>query len=408
MSNRRYTTPPPAAKVSNAPLWLRISLAAACVASAIVATTLIATYNRSGIQKSGQDTATPEDEARAHIRSRPFDFVGHTALADTISAPQINAATSADMKRLLTAAKTLAPTDPIVMRTQVRAAHHAQQYGLAMTLASQLLDRSPADANDALVALAAMQDEPTWPQFAANRLAQGWPGADILAFYLCDRDANTNNLLLFAHQIARVRPISLKALHCIERKLIRAGLYENAYHLRLVATPQLSRRIDFAFNGEFELPASGSAFDWNLADGGAYRSGFDVALRRGTDNGRTGGKLFARFHARQIKSALVTQHLALIPGKYRLSYVSSETGFAPGEAPQWTLRCLGNPRPVEPMTWEEKFEDDNWLKRTTTFSVSADCPGQLLVYEVASRLKLLEGLRGSLVMDSVVIEKINK
>jgi hypothetical protein len=408
MSNRRHKTQPVSSTSDRGSAGLRVMFAVASTLFGIAALAIIATHDPRGAQYSTQVSITPEDEARAHIRNRPFDFVGYTALADTISSPQASAATATEIKRLLVSAKTLAPTDPVVMRAQVRVAHHAQQYAVAMELASRLLDRSPADATEALVALAAMQDEPTWPQFAAKRLAQGWPGADVLALYLCERSTNTNNLLLFAHQIAKVRPMSLKPLHCIERKLIRAGLVENAYHLRLVASPQFPRRVDFVFNGEFEAPASGSAFDWNLSEGGAYRAGFDVALRRGTDKGRTGGKLFARFHGRQIKAPLATQHLALIPGKYRVSYVASETGFAPGEAPQWTLRCLGSSRATENLTWEEKYEDDNWLRRTSTFVVVAECPGQLLSYEVSSRLKVLEGLRGTLVLDSIVIEKINK
>jgi hypothetical protein len=407
MSSRRNKAPP-VVSPPRAPTWLRIANALSAACFGLVAATLVASGDTATSQRRGDESFTPQDEARAHILRRPFDFVGYTALADTLSSPQQNAAISKEIKSLLISAKTLAPTDPIVMRAQIRVAHHSGQHATAMELASHLLDRSPADANDALVALAAMQDEASWPQFASKRLAQGWPGADVLALYLCDRNTNTNNLLLFAHQIARLRPISLKPLHCIERKLIRDGLYENAYHLRLIATPQLARRVDFVFNGEFESSASGSPFDWNLSEGGAYRSGFDVALRRGTDNGRTGGKLFARFHGRQVKAPLITQHLALIPGRYRISYVTAESGFGPGEAPQWTVRCLGNTRPTEPLTWEEKFEDDNWLIRTATFSLSSDCPGQLLSYEVTSRLKALEGLRGTLVMDSVKIERPTK
>jgi hypothetical protein len=408
MSSRRQKTLRTPATVAPARKSLRLIVGAFALFFATITSLLIATDSGSIGSKVIETSATPQDEARQHIRARPFDFVGYTALADTISSPQLSDINNAEIKRFLSAAKTLAPTDPIVMRTQVRVAHHAQQKGVAMEIASRLLDRSPADTNDALVALASMQDEPEWPQFAAKRLAQGWPGADLLALYLCERDTNTNNLMLFAHQIARVRPISLKPLHCIERKLIRAGLVENAYHLRLVATPGLSRRVDFVFNGEFESSATGSAFDWNLSDGGAYRAGFDVALRRGTDNGRGGGKLYARFHGRQIKSSLATQHLALIPGKYRISYVTAESGFAQGEAPQWTLRCIGGARPIEALTWEEKFESDNWLVRTSTFAIGSECPGQILTYEVSSKLKSLEGLRGSLVMDSVKIEKVNK
>jgi hypothetical protein len=348
-------------------------------------------------------TALPIDLARHHVASHPFDFVGYTALAESAAA---STDTHVEAKRALVIAKQLAPLDPIVTRSEFRVAHALGDTAVAMRKASRLLDVSTLDHSDALQTLAAMSGDPLWPEFVAERLKDGWIGADTLLIYLCERRADSNRVLLLAHQIARMRPVSTPALHCVEHQLVRAGAVDTAYHLRLVASANLAKQLGYVFNGDFEQAASGSAFDWAVAQGGTYRAGFEISLRRGSDNGRSGGKLVARFNGRPVKSALAHQYLALIPGRYRIVSHSAETGFNPGEAPVWTLRCATSSSQSLELDWAEQFEDQQWVRRSATFSIGRECPGQLLSFAVTSRLKSLEGLRGTAVVDSVRIERI--
>ncbi len=389
--------PPLVRTTSNANVVVNVAIALFAIAALAMA------FGQLPRKASATEPLDPVAESRTQIATHPFDFVGFAGLADVALDDERG---RGDALRALSVAKHLAPNDPLVMRAEFRLAEAVGNRTRAMDRAAKLLDISPLDASEALQKLANLTEDPAWPSFAEARMRDGWPAADRLLRYMCERNIDLNRLLLFAHQIARNRAVATAALHCVEHKLVNAGAVEAAYHLRLVGGPRSDKRMSFVFNGEFDHDPIGSPFDWVLTQGGEYRAGFDVTIRRGTESGRPGGKLYVRFNGRPVKAPVVQQNLALIPGKYRLTTSATESGLGANEAPSWFVRCTGGNAPALDLQWTEQFDTKQWVRRTAVFEIAKECAGQRLSLEVSSRLKALEGMRGSVLIDAVSIEKL--
>jgi hypothetical protein len=344
-----------------------------------------------------------EESSLVRIAQHPFDYVSYLEFAETEATRPPKAA---QVRQAIEVAKSLAPTEALVARAEFRSAHARGDEARSLEAAWRLLELSPNDAGDALEALTAFSGTATWASFVSKRLDQGWQSAEKLLHFMCDRGIDENRLLFLAHRIARHRAIEREALHCVENKLVRAGSVDTAYHLHLTAQRALVNRLSFVANGEFERAPSGSPFDWTITPGGQFREGFDAQFSTNPSQQRPGAKLSVRFNGRKIEKPVITQYLALLPGKHRLTTVVSESGFGASEAPQWKLRCIGSGAPpIEPV-WTESKIDARWARKQAEFSIPKECAGQLLSLEVLSRLKALEGSRGVVSIDEVRIERV--
>jgi hypothetical protein len=351
----------------------------------------------------GRSSENSEISAKQFLSKKPFDYTGYADLAEWFvfkTPSEFRAA-----RRALDMARLLAPNDPLLLRAELRVAHAAGDGRTAMERAADLVDRSPVDFQEAVNTLATLSDDPNWLAFADARSALAWKGFDHVLLRMCNNKFDRNKILLLAHKVARKRPIDQFTLNCIEHAIVNSGSVESAYHLRLVASPNQSGRIEHVFNGGFESQPIGSPFDWMLTAGGAYRSGFDLSIKRGLDFGRSGGKLVARFNGRPVQSALAYQYLALIPGSYRIKYATHEVAFNEGDAPQWVLRCADAQRTPIPLTWTTTVEENHWASHEARFQISKTCAGQHLSLEIGSKIRRLEGLRGTSIIDNVRIER---
>ncbi len=339
-----------------------------------------------------------------YLRLRPFDSAGYLAVAGSA-----NSGTAEGAIRLrthaLNAASRLAPVDPQVIRAESALALSNGEIRAGLDKVARLSAISPADRADALHVLASYVDHPQWREFAEARLAGGWDGADEFLLALCNEPVFGQRALAVAWQFVRFKPIAAPAAHCIEKRAIAMGDVQGAYRLRLSAAASLPRVIGFVFNGDFELPLSGSPFDWTVEPGGEYREGFVAAIRPNAASPNSQQSLSVRLTGRAIKSPIVQQHLALEVGRYLLTYASKRSNPTGSNMPAWMIRCTGSGTPLITDPWSDSAIESGWTSHQVVFSVGGNCAGQLLSLEPKSKLSALEGLHGTLLVDKVSIER---
>jgi hypothetical protein len=335
------------------------------------------------------------------VRGRQFDYAMYLEHAELLSTDtaQITAANNA-----IAHARLLAPNEPLVLRGAYRVAVASGDMTAALSNATRLADISPADRVHAFAGIAALVESPIWERFFLNRLKERWQSADPFLRYLCEKRFDSSRLLSLAQMAQRNQQVQTTTLHCIENALVTAGYVETAYTFRLVSRMP-GQRIDYLSNGEFDEKPSGSPFDWRITAGGEYRAGFDAAIRTGTDFGRVGSKLVVRFNGRPIKTAIAQQYLALFPGHYTLTTVSTTTGLAPDSRPEWRISCVGSSSAPIAIKSDSGNLDGAWQRMESSFAIASGCTGQLLTFQVGSRLATLEGAKGVAIVDSILIER---
>jgi hypothetical protein len=340
----------------------------------------------------------------AYLKLRPFDSAGYLALSESSGQGAADGALRL-RSHAVSAAALLAPVDPQVIRAQAALAFARGDVRVGLDKTARLAAISPMDQADAFSVLAAHVAHPAWPDFAAARLSAGWEVSDQFLLKLCNEPQLTRYAFSVAAQFVRFRPLSPAASHCVENRAIASGDILGAYRLRLSAARSLPSRIGFVFNGEFELPVSGSRFDWTIEPGGEYREGFVAAIRPDGGPGGLGKALHVRFTGRPVQSPIVQQYLALPVGQYRLSYLSQQTAQSSTNYAVWKLKCAANDTPLITETWSSSAAASGWTKSEAPFSVGVNCPGQVLSLEAKSRLAALEGMRGTLLVDNVRVEQ---
>ena len=375
-----------------------------CLVGVLVGAVFFASASRYFWTPDDRDAASERFEPLAYLRLRPFDSAGYLALSESVTEGSADGA-----MRLRThavgAASLLAPVDPQVIRADATLAFARGEVRSGLDKMARLAVISPMDQADAFRVLESYVTHPVWQDFAAARLNAGWDVSDQFLLKLCNDPQLARYAFAVAAQFARFGPLSPAASQCAENRAVASGDVQGAYRLRLSAAKTLPARIGFAFNGDFELPLSGSVFDWTIEPGGEYREGFVAAVR--PDIGFAGSnKAFSlRFTGRPIRSRMAQQHLALGPGKYHLYYVSKQTVQPATNSPAWTLRCVGNDAPLILDSWADSDASGGWMRHRVPFTVGVNCSGQLLSLEPKSKLSSLEGIKGTLVIDDVRVEQ---
>ena len=340
-----------------------------------------------------------------YLKTRPFDALGYLALSESLASKGSEASLSLQTRALSTAAF-LAPTDPQVVRAAAAFAFLQRDVPATMNNLARLAVISPNDQAEAFEALSKFVTHPAWQDFAAARLKAGWNESDEFLVALCNRASTTRYSLAVATHFAKYRPIAPGASHCVENWAIASGQVLAAYQLRLNGAKTLPTRIGYVFNGDFELPPSGSAFDWALESGGEYREGFVATIRPEMGSNNLSRALSVRFTRRPIRSPIARQILALPAARYQLSYLSKLAVPLPSNALVWTLTCVGTGASVVSEKWSDTSEKGGWTRHSVPFAVSDKCPGQLLSLGPKSKLIALEGLQGTLLIDDVRVEKL--
>lgn len=379
--------------------------AAICLIGLLAGTAFLLNAWRFVSSPDERDTTPVSPAPLDYLKTRPFDALGHLALSESL-ASGASEASLAFRTRTLSAAAFLAPTDPQVVRAAAALAFSQGDIVGTLNNLAKLAVVSPNDRFEAFDALSKFVTHPAWQDFAAARLKAGWNESDEFLVALCNRPSTTRYSLAVATHFARYRPIAPGASHCVENRAIASGQVQAAYQLRLNGAKTLPSRIGYVFNGDFELPPSGSAFDWAVESGGEYREGFVAAIRPEIGSDKLSRVLSVRFTRRPIRSPIARQILALPPARYQLSYLSKVAVSMAENAHVWTLTCVGSGTSVIIEKWIDTIEKGGWLRHSVPFAVSDKCPGQLLSLDPRSKLVALEGLQGTLFIDDVRVEKL--
>ena len=375
-----------------------------CMLGALVGAIFFGSASRYFKAPDDRDSASEPFVPLAYLRLRPFDFAGYLALSE--SAGEDNAGGAIRLRmHAMGAASLLAPVDPQVMRADAALAFERNDVRSGLDKTARLAAISPMDQADAFGVLASYVTHPAWRDFAAARLSAGWEVSDQFLMKLCNDPQLTQYVFAVAAQFARFRPLSPAASNCAENRAIASGDIQGAYRLRLSAAETLPARIGFVFNGDFELPLSGTLFDWTIEPGGEYREGFVAAIRPDIGFGGSNRALSLRFTGRSIRSQMAQQYLALGPGNYQLSYLSKQTVQPAANRPAWALRCVGTGTSLIIENWADLAANAGWTRHRVPFIVGVNCSGQVLSLEPKSKLSSLEGIKGTLVIDEVRVEQ---
>jgi len=379
--------------------------AAICLIGLVVGTAFLFNAWRFVLSPDERDPTPVSPAPLDYLKMRPFDAVGHLALSESL-ASTASEASLALQNRTLRAAAFLAPTDPQIVRAEAALAFSQGDIPGTLDNLAKLAVISPRDRSEAFDALSKFVTHPAWQDFAAARLKAGWNEADDFLVALCNRPSTTRYSLAVATNFARYHPIAPAASHCVERRAIAAGQVQAAYQLRLNGARTLPARIGYVFNGDFELPPSGSAFDWAVESGGDYREGFVAAIRPEIGSEKLSRVLSVRFTRRPIGSPIARQILALPTGRYQFSYLNKLAAPMAENALVWTLTCVDSGTSVIVEKWSDSIEKGGWTRHSVPFVVSDKCQGQSLSLNPKTKLIALEGLQGTLLIDDVRVEKL--
>lgn len=371
----------------------------------VASTVFVANAWRFVSSPNDRDAAPDSPAPLEYVKSRPFDALGHLALSQSLAADPVSAS-QALRTRALRSAEFLSPTDPQIVRAATRLAFLQGDVPATLHNLAKLAVVAPLERFEAFEALSKFVTHPAWQDFVEARLKAGWNDSDEFLTALCNRASTTGYSLFVATQFAKYHPIAPGASHCVERRAIASGQVQAGYQLRLNGAKTLPSRIGYVFNGDFESMPSGSPFDWTVEPGGEYREGFVAAIRPEIGSGNASRILSVRFTRRPLRSPIAHQILALPAARYQLSYLNSLTAPAPENAVAWKLTCIASGAPLIVEKWSDAGVGDRWVRRSVTFVISEQCPGQLLSLDPTSKLIALEGLRGTLLIDDIRVEKL--
>lgn len=350
------------------------------------------------------------NDASRYISKRPFDPVGWLAWAGTRGLLAKDAALAA---RVVNAAATLGPVDPQVLRAQALLAFQQGRVDVGLVRMADLAVIFPAEAGDSFAALRAHATHPEWKQFWDAQLLKRWPAVDSFLLHSCQSGAPLATLFAIAQPAVSKQPLTDATVKCIGNKAISEGRVPAAHWLWINAMQTSPRSLGNVFNGDFEQLVTGHLFDWRFAPGGEYREGFAATVSR-DDSSSTRSRnqtnsdnhvLSIRFNGRALTLPIAQQYLALTPGRYALTYRSSESGaIVPGTV-KWTIRCV--PAAATPILGVVRSAPAlaGWTTNTIDVIIPEACTGQLLDLEAGDRLQLLQGYRGTVAFDDISMKR---
>ena len=351
---------------------------------------------------SGRDASA---SARRYLLKRPFDPAGWLAWSEGIGAT--GSAISANAKPAVAAAAILAPVDPQVLRAQASLALRQGEITVGLERAADLAVMFPLQRSDAFATLMTYRGDAAWLPFLRSRLKSKWPAIDAFLLESCRAGSSLRDLLDVTQQIVSKQPLAEETVTCIGNKAIAEGQVPAAYWLWLNASPGLPAAIGNVFNGDFELPQAGRLFDWRLGAGGEYREGFTIAVRSDNSRGMPSNVLAIRFNGRAIRSAIAQQFLALAPGHYTLTYSLRPEGRVTLNMVAWAVHCVtpsqNVTKSVEMGVAQRQPGVEGWSTHRQTLDIPAGCDGQILDLDVGSKLQMMQGLQGSVLLDDINI-----
>jgi hypothetical protein len=185
-------------------------------------------------------------------------------------------------------------------------------------------------------------------------------------------------------------------------QLISENEYTLAYLAWLHFMPKgESPSVSFVYNGDFEKPISGIAFDWLASTVAGART--EVV-----DTGDPGRKNALRitFANTRVAYRNLTKLMILPPGEYALSGMAKADNLANDRGMTWRIGCANGDKSQIAQTNPIKGTLA-WTTFATTFSVPATgCDAQWLTLEIASNIGLEQEIGGEIWYDDMAVKRI--
>jgi len=349
---------------------------------------------------ASQSVAQQVQALRSQINANPGDALSYSALATFNQLPQGMA--GLDGQAVLAAASQLAPQNRYVLRL----------------VANQYLGRQQwPEAVDALVRLSMQHGDGDATRALAGLVGQS--GRDqVLLAALVERlgaDGRWLERVLPSLPAARV-PVATAmplvqqamALHMLTpelgmvliRQLLAEGVWLDAHAIWLHLW---NRPLGLLFNGDFEQDFVKDGFDWNITDRNAYRAGARVNLPRIGQRGRV---LQVEFTGRTIAQPVLSQHVVLPPGDYRLSGEYMASNLRSNEGLAWVFSCATGGHELG-RSAALKASGGRWDTFSVALTVPADCGVAVkLSLQTFARYESVTGLRGEMRFDKLALRAV--
>lgn len=339
--------------------------------------------------------AQARDALLAVLATRPADGRLFRALA------RLEADDSVLAQRRWQAAVLLRPADVEARAWLADAAVARRDYTAALDHADALLRVAPTQARTLFPVLAQWLETGESRVALAQTLQRRPPWRRSFIDYMA-RDAAPSSLYALAQVLLALRrstaPASPDEARGVINRLVQAQDFERAYLLWRALLPSLQASTGMLYNGDFELPASGSAFDWTLRS----TPGATVGVE---DGGAARGKvLHLRFGAARVSEIAVVQTLLLPHGGYRVLGQVRLQGLRSARGLEWRIYCLaGSARLIAAGALPEGSRD--WSGFDFALDVPAQgCPAQRLQLATRGRIAAEQAVAGSVWFDDLRIE----
>ncbi len=174
-------------------------------------------------------------------------------------------------------------------------------------------------------------------------------------------------------------------------RVMRMGDYAQA-HLDwtgLFVPPDQIEGLSYVYNGDFNLPISGTPFDWRIAP----RSGAKILVRDIQDGQPAAKALTVITFGDRVPFANVWQSLAIPPGLYTLKFSASATNLKTRGGFVWRVFCSAP-------EWRLIAETDRisssmgWTNSELIFEVPQGCTGEQIRLDLAARTPAEETVSG--------------
>jgi hypothetical protein len=186
------------------------------------------------------------------------------------------------------------------------------------------------------------------------------------------------------------------------RQLKSAGAWGDAYGLWVALHRDASPTL---YNASFDQAFEADGFDWEVAAQQPIgRSGAQV--RRAADETR-GPVLEIRFTGRPFSVPLVSQHVFLGPGRYRLRGVYKAGQLRMEQGLAWTMRCTSTAQSAHSAGLGDT--GDLWQPFEFEFAIPPDCGWVAsLQLETLAPFEAAVGTRGSASFDALSLARLER
>lgn len=330
-------------------------------------------------------------QLRAQIAANPGDTAAYVELALAGKSP--------DRGGALAAASLLAPTDPRLQKLQVAAAVGRNDLVAAVAMLVSIVENHVQD-EPATVALAHLLIAGHSPLLEQQlRPGAQWP-ARVLARLQQAGGSIANALPLVARALA-TQALEPAAVAAYISRLKNAQAWTDAYSLWATLH---GRSLPLLYNGGFDQPFVQGGFDWEPhSQAGRGRAG--VVVERSGAEGR-GAALDIRFTGRPIGLPMISQHIFVGQGRFRLqgSYKSSQMRVDPPLA--WTVRCTDAQGQVIARSAALEDSGNAWKQFAFDFETPPGC-GSVASLElaIATAAPTASG-RGRIWFDALSLERL--